>query len=43
LVVTPNPTWAACEPSLDRDELAKRSLPYEKLDQLVFDQLLGVR
>ncbi|HYE72713.1 MAG TPA: xylose isomerase, partial [Blastocatellia bacterium] len=28
---------------LDRIELAKKKLPYEKLDQLVIDLLLGVR
>lgn len=28
---------------LDRKELAKKKLPYEKLDQLVIDLLLGVR
>jgi xylose isomerase len=28
---------------LDASELAKRSIPYEKLDQLVFDLLTGVR
>jgi len=28
---------------LDREELAKKRLPYEKLDQLVIDLLLGVR
>ena len=28
---------------IDPNELAKRSLPYEKLDQLVFDLLLGAR
>ena len=29
--------------SLDRKELAKKRLPYERLDQLVIDLLLGVR
>jgi xylose isomerase len=29
--------------NLDRTELAKKRLPYEKLDQLVIDLLLGVR
>jgi hypothetical protein len=28
---------------LDRIELAKRVLPYERLDQLTIDILLGVR
>jgi xylose isomerase len=29
--------------SLDRSELAKKKLPYERLDQLVIDLLLGIR
>ena len=29
--------------NLDRTELTKKRLPYEKLDQLVVDLLLGVR
>jgi xylose isomerase len=29
--------------SFDPNVLAQRSLPYEKLDQLVFDLLMGVR
>jgi len=29
--------------TFDADALAARPLPYEKLDQLVFDLLLGVR
>jgi xylose isomerase len=29
--------------SLDRRELAKKRLPYERLDQLVVDLLLGLR
>lgn len=31
------------EMNFDRQKLAERPLPYEKLDQLVFDLLLGVR
>jgi len=30
-------------PGLDRIELAKKILPYERLDQLTVDILLGVR
>jgi hypothetical protein len=29
--------------AFDADALASKPLPYEKLDQLVFDLLLGVR
>jgi xylose isomerase len=29
--------------SIDRTQLTKKRLPYEKLDQLVIDLLLGVR
>jgi hypothetical protein len=29
--------------NLDRTKLAQRPLPYEQLDQLVFDLLMGVR
>ena len=28
---------------LDREKLARRPLPYEQLDQLTFDLLMGVR
>ena len=31
------------EMDLDRKKLARRPLPYEQLDQLVFDLLAGVR
>ncbi|HKN84178.1 MAG TPA: hypothetical protein VJW17_12105, partial [Pyrinomonadaceae bacterium] len=31
------------ELSLDRNELARKPLPYERLDQLTVDLLLGVR
>ena len=34
---------ALLELELDRKRLAKRSLPYEQLDQLAFDLLMGVR
>ena len=34
---------ALLEADLDRVKLAERRLPYEKLDQLVFDLLMGVR
>lgn len=34
---------ALLEADLDRVKLAKKSLPYEELDQLVFDLIMGVR
>ncbi len=43
VVFTPERAKQIKEMNLDRVELAKKKLPYEKLDQLVIDLLLGVR
>jgi xylose isomerase len=40
---TPENAKALKSQVFDADALAQKPLPYEKLDQLVFDLLLGVR
>ena len=43
VVFTPERAKQIKEMSLDRVALASKKLPYEKLDQLVIDLLLGIR
>jgi xylose isomerase len=43
LKFTPERAKQIKELNLDRNQLAQRNLPYEKLDQLVIDLLMGIR
>ena len=43
MIFTPERASQIKEMNLDRVALSRKKLPYEKLDQLVIDLLLGIR